>query len=149
MSITTNTPASDRHFRYGNPASVCDGASMRAHCRQLATVVTIKGDLDGANIDRIAAYVFRFILPEKPLALALSGVSTITPQAISLFYDIDEWCGALGVDWAVVAGPSVVTGLRLRDEGVPLIASVPEALHHFAEGTLARRRLLPLLTKTA
>lgn len=149
MTITSNTPASDHQFRYGNPAAVCDGASMRAHCRQLATVVTVKGDIDSGNFERIAAYVSRFIIPEKPFALDLSGVNSFTAQAVSLFYDIDERCGAEGVDWAVIASPAVAAELGPHDAGVPLTASVPEALHHFAEGNLARRRLLPLLTKSA
>ncbi|MGV9797075.1 STAS domain-containing protein [Mycobacterium sp. NPDC003449] len=149
MTITNNTPASDHQFRYGNPAAVCDGASMRAHCRQLATVVTVKGDVDGRNIDHITAYVNRFILPEKPLVLDMSAVNSFAPQGISLFYDIDDRCGELGVDWAVIADHDVIEDLRLLDAGVPLSASVPEALHHFAEGNLARRRLLPLLTKSA
>ena len=28
---------------YGNPTFHCDGADIRAHCRQLATVVTVGG----------------------------------------------------------------------------------------------------------
>ena len=147
MTFTNNTPALDRHFRYGNSAVICDGASMRAQCRQLATVVTVKGDIDSNNIDQITSYVNRFILAEKPLALDLSGVNSFSPQAISLFFDIDDRCGALGVDWAVVASDAVIA--ELDDIGVPVTASVAEALHHFAEGNLARRRLLPLLTKSA
>ncbi|MUL82138.1 MULTISPECIES: STAS domain-containing protein [unclassified Mycolicibacterium] len=149
MAFTNNTPALDRHFRYGNPAVICDGASMRAYCRQLATVVTIKGDVDSNNIDQIASYVNRFILAEKPLALDLSGVNSFAPRAISLFYDIDERCGALSVDWAVIASQPVVAEIHRQEVGVPLSSSVPEALHHFAEGITARRRLLPLLTKSA
>ncbi|GAA1193965.1 anti-sigma factor antagonist [Mycolicibacterium alvei] len=122
---------------------------MRAQCRQLATVVTVKGDIDSTNIDQIASYVNRFILAEKPLALDLSGVNSFSPQAISLFYDIDDRCGALGVDWAVVASRPVVAEIRHQQMGVPLSSSVPEALHHFAEGNTARRRLLPLLVKSA
>lgn len=149
MTFTNNTPALDRHFRYGNSAVICDGAPMRAQCRQLATVVTVKGDIDSTNIDQIASYVNRFILAEKPLALDLSGVNSFSPQAISLFYDIDDRCGALGVDWAVVASRPVVAEIRHQQMGVPLSSSVPEALHHFAEGNTARRRLLPLLVKSA
>lgn len=149
MTFTNNTPAMDRHFRYGNPAVIFDGASMRAYCRQLATVVSIKGDVDNSNIDQIASHVNRLILPEKPLALDLSGVNNFAPQAISLFYDIDERCGALGVDWTVIASQSVIAEIRRQEVGVPLSSSVPEALHHFDEGNMARRRLLPLLTKSA
>ena len=147
MTITTNTPASDGNLRYVNQAVVCDGASMRSQCRQLATVVTIKGDVNTFNTDTITAYVRRFTLAEKPLVIDMSGVNGFAPQSISLFYEVDERCGVLGVDWAVVASDAVVAGLD--DIGVPVIASVAEALHHFAEGNLARRRLLPLLTKSA
>ena len=122
---------------------------MRAQCRQLATVVTVKGDIDSYNIDQIGSYVNRFILAEKPLALDLSGVNSFSPQAISLFYDIDDRCGALGVDWAVIASQPVIAEIRDQQVGVPLSSSVPEALHHFAEGNTARRRLLPLLVKSA
>ncbi len=149
MTFTNNTPAMDRHFRYGNSAVICDGASMRAQCRQLATVVTIKGDVDSANIEQIVSYVNRFILAEKPLALDLSGVNSFAPEAISLFFDIDERCGGLGVDWTVIASQSVIGEIHHQEVDVPLNASVPEALHHFAEGNTARRRLLPLLTKSA
>ncbi|ORA32669.1 STAS domain-containing protein [Mycobacterium aquaticum] len=147
MTITTNTPASDGNLRYVNQALVCDGASIRSQCRQLATVVTIKGDVNTFNIDTITAYVRRSTLPEKPLVVDMSGVTGFASQAISLFYDVDERCGALGVDWAVVASDAVIA--ELDDIGVPVTASVAEALHHFAEGNLARRRLLPLLTKSA
>ncbi|WP_135451844.1 STAS domain-containing protein [Mycobacterium sp. DL99] len=149
MAFTNNTPALDRHFRYGNSAVICEGASMRAQCRQLATVVTVKGDVDTNNIDQIASYVNRFILAEKPLALDLSGVNSFAPQAISLFYDIDERCGAIGVDWTVVASQPVIAEIHHQEVDVPVSSSVPEALHHFAEGNTARRRLLPLLIKSA
>lgn len=149
MTITSNTPASDRGFRYVNPALICDGASMRAQCRQLATVIAVKGVVDGGNIERVTDFINRYVLPEKPVVIDLSGVNGFAPHCISLFYDVDERCSARGVDWAVIASPSVIAELRLEDAGVPLTASVPEALHHFAEGILARRRLLPLLTKSA
>ncbi|AFP37051.1 STAS domain-containing protein [Mycolicibacterium smegmatis] len=149
MTITSNTPASDNHFRYGNPAVVCDGASMRAHHRQLATVVTVKGAIGSENLDQISAYVRRLVIPEKSIVLDLSGVNSFAPQAVSLFYAIDARCGELGVDWAVVASGAVLAELDDDDAGVPLTASVPDALHHFAEGTMARRRLLPLLVKSA
>lgn len=149
MTITSNTPAARHGFRYENPALICGGAAMRAQCRQLATVVTVKGDIDRDNIDQIDAYASRFILADKPIILDLSGVNSISPQCISFFYDVDDECSARGVDWAVVISPALLADLGLQGAGVPTTGSVPEALHHFAEGNLARRRLLPLLTKTA
>ncbi len=136
---------------YGNQAIDCYGAQMRAVCRQLATVVTVTGDMSDTNVDHISAYSRRFILTEKPFVLDLTGVNSFTPECISLLYTIDENCGHTDVEWMVVASQPVHRTLRLFGEGdtFPIVGSVAEALHHFADRIGERRRLLPLLTKTA
>ena len=134
---------------YGNPTFDCDGADIRARCRQLATVVTIRGALNGTNIDRAIRYTRRFILAEKPFVLDVSNVTSCSREALSLFFTVEEVCEAVGVDWSLVASRPVE--LALRDGGIEVAGSgsVPEALNHFAEAMVARRQLLPLLTKTA
>jgi anti-anti-sigma factor len=136
---------------YGNQAVDCNGAQMRALCRQLATVVTVTGDIDESNLDRIGSYARRFILTEKPFVLDLTGVNSLSPEGISLLHAIDENCELAGVEWAVVASQPVIRTLRLFGEGetFPIVDSVAEALHEFATSMGERRRLLPLLTKTA
>jgi anti-anti-sigma factor len=136
---------------YGNPAFDCDGAQMRALCRQLATVVTVNGDVNDANLDRIGAYAKRFILMEKPFVLDMTGVNSFSPECISLLYTLDEACDRAGVEWSVIASQQVMRTLRLSGERetFPTMESVAEALHHFADSIGERRRLLPLLTKTA
>jgi anti-anti-sigma factor len=138
-------------FRYGNPAFDCGGVRVRACCRQLATVVTVSGDIDAANIDQVHEYVKRYILAEKPFVIDLSNVTSFAPQCVSLLFDVDEDCFRTGVEWAVVASQPVLQALRSTgpESDFPTVGSVPEAMHHFNEGILARRRLLPLLTKTA
>ncbi|MCT7658792.1 STAS domain-containing protein [Mycobacterium deserti] len=135
---------------YGNPAFDCDGAQIRARCRQLATVVTISGDI-GANIDRVTQFARRFVLPEKPIVLDLSGVGSFAAHCVSLFYAIDDACAAAGVEWELVTSPSVSRALSaFGDAGVfPIADSVPDALEHFADVLGERRRLLPILGKTA
>lgn len=134
---------------YGNPTFDCDGADIRAHCRQLATVVTIRGALTNSNVDRVIRYTRRFILAEKPFVLDVSGVTSFSREALSLLFTVDDACAAAGVDWSLVASRPVE--LALLDSGIELTGcgSVPEALNHFAEAMVARRRLLPLLNKTA
>ena len=136
---------------YGNPAVDCDGAQMRSLCRQLATVVTVNGDVSDANLDRISAYARRFVLTEKPFVLDLTGVNSFSPVCISLLYRIDEACERAGVEWSVIASQQVMRTLRLSGERetFPIMGSVADALHHFADSIGERRRLLPLLTKTA
>lgn len=134
---------------YGNPAFDCDGAQIRAHSRQLATVVSVSGVLDDANLDRVSQHTKRFVIREKPVILDLSGVSSASPHIVSLLYDIDDACTSAGVEWSVVVSKSVRRALRLADIEVPADPSVADALHHFADEMLERRRLLPLLTKSA
>jgi anti-anti-sigma regulatory factor len=136
---------------YGNPAYECDGAQVRACSRQLATVVTVTGDLDDANLDNVSQYTKRFVLPEKPVVLDLSGVSSATPHIISLLSHIDDACAAAGVGWSLIASQPVSRAVRMFDDRIelPTMASVADALNHFADVTMERRRLLPLLTKSA
>lgn len=132
---------------YGNPTFDCAGAQLHAVCRQLATVVTVDGIIDDTNIEKVSALARRFVLAEKPFTLDLSGVTSPSPQCVSLLYDIDESCFHAGVEWAVVASEPVLRVLHASGAGFPISASVPDALHHFAESIDQRRRLLPLLTK--
>jgi anti-anti-sigma factor len=152
MSTTTAPAASDVMSRYGNPTFDCGGAQIRAQSRHLATVVTISGEIDPMNIDRVSEYTRRFTLAEKPVVLDLSGVDSFGAQAISLLYVLDEACRTAGVEWALIASDAAIQVLRVDNEEdvVPTADSIPEALHHFADVALMRRRLLlSLLTKTA
>jgi anti-anti-sigma regulatory factor len=136
---------------YGNPVFDCDGAQIRACSRQLATVVTVTGDLDDANLDKVSQYAKRFVLREKPVVLDLSGVSSATPHIISLLSDLDDACCAAGVEWSLIASQPVSRAVRSFDDRVelPTVESVADALHNFADAMMERRRLLPLLTKSA
>jgi len=134
---------------YGNPTYECGGAQIRAHCRQLATVVTISGVIDDTNLDRVRQRTVRFILDEKPFVVDLSGVNSFSSQSISLLCSVDDACVAAGVEWSLITSPAVERALLDDRIEIPATASVPEALHHFADVRDERRRLLPLLGKTA
>ncbi|MFV1366223.1 anti-anti-sigma factor [Mycolicibacterium elephantis] len=132
---------------YGNPTFDCAGAQIHAVCRQLATVVTIDGVIDDDNIERVTAFAKRFVLAEKAFLLDLSGVTSFTPQCVSLLYALDDSCYDAEVDWSMVTSTAVQDALGGVAAGFPVAASVHEALHQFAAGIDERRRLLPLLTK--
>lgn len=137
--------------RYGNPVTEYDGAQLRVQSRQLATVVTVSGRIDEKNIDRIRQYAKRYVLSEKAFILDLSEVTFFTSRGMSLLHCINEACCTVGVEWCLIPGRPVKDMLRaFSGQAVfPTADSTPEALNHFLDALHARRRLLPLLTKTA
>jgi anti-anti-sigma factor len=133
--------------RQGNCTFDCGGAQIRAHCRSLATVVTIRGEIDAVNADRAGRYIRRFIVGQNPVVLDMSGVTHFAPAGISLLHMLDEDCGAAGAQWTLVASPPVI---ELLGDGWDLTRSLHEALHNLADAIVNRRQLvLPLIKKTA
>jgi anti-anti-sigma factor len=131
----------------------CGGAQIRAHCRHLATVVTVRGDIDAVNADRVYEHIRRFITGSNPLVLDMSDVSHFAAAGVSLLHDVDDHCRMAGVEWTLVAGPAVVELLGAYgddDAAFPLTRSVREALQNLADDIVSRRQLvLPLIKKTA
>jgi len=134
----------------------CSGAQIRAHCRHMATVVSIRGEIDTVNVDRVSEYIRRFILGKNPVVLDMSDASQFAPAAVALLRMFDESCRAAEVEWTLVASTAVIELLGDScDEGdaeamFPITRSVHEALHNLAEAIVSRRRLvLPLIRKTA
>jgi anti-anti-sigma regulatory factor len=129
----------------------CDGAQLRAQCRQLAIVVSISGCIEDGNVDGLIERMRHYVLSEKPLVLDLSEVRAFAADGLRLLEAIDELCAAAGDEWSLVASQSVTRALRLRgDHNAYLtVESVPDALHHFSDVMSERRRLLPLLGKSA
>lgn len=132
----------------------CNGAQIRAHCRHLATVVTIRGEIDAVNVDQVGEYVRRFVLNDNPVVLDLSAVTHFSSAGIALFGVLDEECRGAGVEWMIVANPIVSALLGdcsdPAEAPFPVTRSVHEALRYVAEGINRRRQLvLPLVKKSA
>lgn len=130
----------------------CGGAQIRAHYRHLATVVTIRGAIDAANVDQLSEHARRYILAKEPLVLDLSGVTSFASAGIWLLCVLDGDCRAAGVQWTLVESPAVDELLRDFDDDAkfPTARSVGQALHDLADGIDRRRELLlPLFKKTA
>jgi anti-anti-sigma regulatory factor len=151
MNVKDINSASNSGFRYGNPPIDCNGAELHKQCRQLATVVTVSGVIDPLNIDLVVQHVKGSIIPEKPFILDLSGVTSFAAQAIELFDTIDEACYSAGDEWSLIASLPVSRTLRLCgvENVFETAASVADALHHFSDVAGERRRMLPILTKSA
>jgi anti-anti-sigma regulatory factor len=150
MSATATTDANQgSRFRYGNPMLDCHGAQMRAQCRQLATVVTVSGRVDTKNVDCVSAQARRFIIAEKPFVLDMSAVTSCGASTLPFLRAVDEQCRSIGVEWALIASNAVNRRLRPGADEFAVVACVPDALEHFADELGTRRRLLPLLAKSA
>ncbi len=85
----------------------CNGAAVRAQCRHLATVVTITGAIDASNVEQVIDYAQRFILPDKPFVLDLSGLDSFATQALRLLHRVEDACDAAGLEWAVIPSQAV------------------------------------------
>jgi anti-anti-sigma regulatory factor len=152
MNDSLDTAGSYLTPRHAHLPFDCNGAAVRAQCRHLATVVTISGAIDVTNVDQVSEYAKRFVLPDKPFILDLSGLNCFAAQAVQLLHRLDDVCSAAGLEWSVIPSQAVNTTLLVthEDSTFPVFGSVHEALQYFADANTARRRLLlPLLTKTA
>ena len=151
MATSTHVPASKSPFRYGNPTIDCAGAEVHTLCRQLASIMSITGDVDEINVDCLSERARHCVIPEKAFVLDLSGVTSFARHGVALLDAIDKACYDEGVEWSLVAGEDIARALRAHTEDprLPIAESIPEALQHFSEVVVERRRLLPLLTKSA
>jgi anti-anti-sigma factor len=138
--------------RQANGIFDCGGAQIRAQRRSLATVVTIRGEIDALNVDRISAYIRRFTLGESRVVLDLSDVNQFADAGVWLLYAFDADCRAAEADWSLVASPAVAQVLSDggHDVEFAIMPSVREVLRDVSDAIASRRRLvLPLVRKSA
>ena len=117
-----------------------DGVDMRAQLRHLATVLTISGDIDARNVDRVSAYATRLVPVGNGLLLDLSGVTFFAAQSISVLVTVGDACDNAELPWALVTSHAVDRVLRIseHDDILPVASSVPDGMQYFAD--LARVR---------
>lgn len=142
---SVNLSKSDPSSRDHNLTIDRDGVDVRAQCRHLATVLTIAGDIDARNIDRVRAYATGLVVVGNALLLDLTGVRFIAAQGISVLITVDDACRSIELPWALVTSHAVDRVLRIseRDDILPVASSVPDAMQYFV--LLARmRRQVPL-----
>lgn len=130
--------------------STDSGVRMRAQWRHQATVVSIRGDVDATNADRVQDFATHFVLAGNAVVLDLSGVDFFSAQGISVLIAVDDACRAAEVPWSLIAGHVVNRVLRLTncEASLPTASSVPEALRQVTALTQARRQFA-LVSTTA
>ena len=98
---------------YGNPAFDCDGAQIRALCRQLATVVTVNGDVDDTNLDHIS-HVRQALRPDGEAFRAGSERSEFrySGHAFRCCTTSTRTAAHAGVEWSFIASQPVTRTVR-------------------------------------
>jgi anti-anti-sigma factor len=141
VTQSLNTTGDDRPCRADHHLTIDrDGVDMQAHLRHLATILTISGDIDARNIDRVSAYATRLVPVGNALLLDLSGVDFFAAQSISMLVAVEATCRGAELPWALITSHAVDRVLRISedDDIIPAASSVPDAMQYFAD--LARMR---------
>jgi anti-anti-sigma factor len=146
VAHTLNTTDGDLRCRADHHLSADRGGfDMRAQLRHLATILTISGDIDARNIDRVSAYATRLVPVGNALLLDLSGVAFFAAQGISVLVAVGDACDEAESPWALVTSHAVDRVLRISEHDyiLPVASSVPDGMQYFAD--LARvRQQVPL-----
>jgi len=135
-----------------NPIVSCGGAEVRACSRHLATVVSIRGRVTADNLAQVIAQTKRFLLCDTSFVIDLRELKSMAPEGSALLMAIDDECATANTEWALVTGPAAdrLFDGEMRNRMLPVVDSVADALHDFAEARMTRRDLLlPLLHRSA
>jgi anti-anti-sigma factor len=138
-----------KSFEFRKPSqSWGDGVCLRSHTVKGATVVSVTGELDASNIDRLTDYARLCLTRGNSLVLDLSQLDFLGAQGIQSLFAIADECARSGTEWALVPSHPVSRLLRICDKQarLPSVGSIDKALERVS--ALARMRgLLQLVTK--
>src|SRR5246500_5066919 len=90
-------------------------AQFSARREPSGTVITVRGELDAANADQLAAYVQRNVTRSRRVILDLRGLEFIGTAGFSALLRINVACSGTQVRWAMVPSQAVSRLLRLCD----------------------------------
>ena len=104
--------------------------------------MTISGDVDAANVDRVGDFATRVVRIGNAVILDLSGVGVFVEQAVSVLIDVDDACRGAAVAWVLIPSATVSRALQLTDDDtdVRTASGVTAALRQLTELTRVRRR---------
>ena len=77
--------------------------------------ITVAGEVDASNIDRLASYVFRYGANSRRLILDLADVKFFGVECFSVLNTIGDRCTTAGVAWTLVPSHAVARVLRICD----------------------------------
>ncbi|PRI16597.1 hypothetical protein B2J96_05520 [Mycobacterium shigaense] len=119
----------------------CGAARLHVHTRSTATVLRLEGEVDVSNADLVGAAIGRFCRLNAPLVLDLSQLGFLGIAGFRMLLVLNDENRAAKRHCSVVGGSALRLLTRVFiDHGLPVIASVPEAIHIIEDRISARQR---------
>jgi anti-anti-sigma factor len=103
-------------------------AQFGARWSSSGTVITVRGELDAANADQLAAYVQHSVTRSRRVILDLRGLEFIGTAGFSALLRINVAFSGAQVHWAMVPSRAVSRLLRLCDPDGTLPVTTPRAM---------------------
>ncbi|KZS85353.1 hypothetical protein B4U45_22630 [Mycobacterium persicum] len=121
----------------------CAGAQLDVPARSLAIVVRVDGEVDAANTEIVDREVLRFARLGSPLIVDYCRVQFLEIAGFRALLKLADFRRKSRLQFSVIAGSAMQPPLRvITDHGLPLAASVPEALQQINDTTATHRESL-------
>ena len=126
----------------------CGGAKLHVHARSVATVLTIDGEVDACNADRVSEAIQRFSRLGAPVILDLTALDFLGSAGLHALVVANDAYRQAQTHCCVVGGAALRRLIRvLPDHGLLVVDSVPEALRQVRDVIVARRRFVTDLAR--
>jgi anti-anti-sigma factor len=77
--------------------------------------ISVTGEVDASNADRLARYVFRYGANSRRVILDLTDVEFYAVECFSLLEIIARRCATAAVAWTLIPSPAVARVLQICD----------------------------------
>jgi anti-sigma B factor antagonist len=126
----------------------CAGARLYVYARSLATVLRVTGEIDASNAEHVTQEIRRFCVLQTPLILDLSHLDFLGVAGFRALLALNRERQEAGVHCSVVTGHATRLLTRIvKDHGLAIVDSVPEALQLINDAIRARRQFVSGLAR--
>lgn len=124
-----------------------DDAALRFTARRHhdATVVSVSGELDAANVASLARVLAQFLRVHGGLVVDLDALQFCSVAGLEFFIYFHRRCRGARCTWALIPGPSLRRLLQLSAVILPTAESLADAAD-LLDATHSRRRTLRVVT---
>lgn len=116
---------------HGNSSSVdAGGAQLRVHELHGVIVISVDGEVDSFNVDRVDDYARAFMRAAQPIILDFSATEFFCARGGGYLIEFDALCRESRLSWALIMSRSVDRVIRIVGAEVvlPVAISLVEAI---------------------